>query len=102
MTSRAEKLRATNIAKYGSLEAWKAELARNGSIGGRARVPKGFMPGDPRVKAAGAKGGKNGKPPVKHFVMVDGERTPVADHARETGVNYNTLLQRLKREGRLV
>lgn len=50
------------IKKYGSLEAWEEYHRQISSLGGKARVPKGFARMDPeKVKVIGAKGGRGRK-----------------------------------------
>ena len=100
--TRGQKVRASNIKKYGSEEAWIAQLKIQGAKGGSAKVPKGFAPGSQRAREAGRLGGKVSKRPPQNFMLVDGERVAVSDHARKIGVHYNTLLYRVKRDGGLV
>ena len=96
------KTTLTGIKTYGSLEAWKAEMRRRGSKGGKAKVPKGFAPGSQRAREAGRKGGITSKRLPTRFIMVDGQRVAVVDYARQTGQHYQTVLQRAKKRGELV
>lgn len=58
--SQADKLRATNIAKYGSEEAWKAHLRAIAAKGGAKTTGKtGFaLMTKKKHKEASSKGGK--------------------------------------------
>lgn len=100
--TRGEKLRASNIKKYGSEEAWIAQLKIQGAKGGRAKVPKGFARDSQRAREAGRRGGKASRRHPTHFMLVDGKKVAVSDHARKIGVHYNTLLYRVLRDGGLV
>lgn len=56
--TRGENIRAAGIRMYGSEEAWKAELRKRGSLGGKAEreEPRGFA----RDKEFASKVGKIG------------------------------------------
>lgn len=54
--TRGQKIRQTNIAKYGSYEAYIQHLREAGGKGGLAKVPKGFALSG-KASEAGAKGG---------------------------------------------
>lgn len=55
------KLRETNIRKYGSYEAWKAEMRKRAVLGGKAQVPKGFAMNKELASEAGKKGSPGSK-----------------------------------------
>jgi general stress protein YciG len=59
---RGQKIKASNIAKYGSEEAYKQHLREVAAKGGSAKVQKGFsmMTAEQR-KEAGRKGGTRSK-----------------------------------------
>ena len=52
---RGQKIKATNIAKYGSEEAYKQHLREVASKGGKVKVPKGFAKNIELARANGKK-----------------------------------------------
>jgi len=54
--TRAEKIKKTGILRYGSEEAWRESLSKNGKKGGKAQVAKGFSFNRELAKEAGRKG----------------------------------------------
>jgi len=58
-----ENLRRSQIAKYGSEEAWKAHMRELGKVGGAspASKPKGFAANKELARIAGKKGGRNSR-----------------------------------------